>query len=99
MVDLYLRLPPDNPDAEERFPTEVVMAELEDGCEAGMTETSRSSAAAAATASVDWRLLPSLKEEAKGLVGVEVRFNDILDSLNRRQFAVRDLILLFIWFI
>ena len=78
MVDLYLRLPPDNPDAEERFPTEVVMAELEDGCEAGMTETSRSSAAAAAaTASPDWRFLPPLKEEAKGLVGVEVRFKDI----------------------
>jgi len=77
-----LRPIPDNPEAEERFP-EVVMAELEDGSEAsGMTETSRSSAAAEAASE---RFLPPLEVEevAKGLVGVEVRFKDILASSNR----------------
>ena len=41
-MDFYLKPPPDSPEAEEMFP-EVVMAELEDGSEAAMTETSRSS--------------------------------------------------------
>ena len=57
----YLRPIPDNPEAEERFP-EVVMAELEDGSEAGMTETSRSSD------DQDWGKVPYMRIQLRNKV-------------------------------
>ena len=67
----------------ERFPVvpeSEILPEMEDGSEGGMTDTSRSTSGAAASAG--WPPPPPLMrpEAAKGMVGVEVRFRDILTS-------------------
>ena len=66
----------------ERFPAVVPererLPETEDGCEAAMKDTSRSSGAATAAAPPPMGAAGPEPEAAKGMVGGEGRFRDIL---------------------